>query len=119
MLARLFYALLIAPCLLTQSVADELKLVVVVTRHGVRSPTSLMTDYSTEHQWPDIQKDWQTKCCADLTPRGADLAAILGAYYRGYYAEKGLLPKTGCPTKEVYIWADNEQRTFETAKALA
>jgi 4-phytase/acid phosphatase len=116
MLARLLCALvLIAPYAWAQSVPNELKLVVVLTRHGVRSPLNSMANYSRD-SWPST-KEWGVECCGDLTPRGAHLLTILGGYYRSYY--KSLLPKTGCPAEQIYIWADNEERTLGTANALA
>lgn len=120
MLARRWFLcalIFVAPSLLAQWVPNQLKQVVVLTRHGVRSPLSPMQDYAKK-PWPDIQKDWQVECCGDLTPRGASLVTLLGAYYRSYYADKNLLLKTGCPANQIYIWADNEERTLGTARAL-
>ena len=126
MLARLLCALLlVAPCSFAQQVPSQpsapgqLKAVVILTRHGVRAPTSLMSDYVWGRTWPLIQQDWHVKCCADLTPRGADLVTLLGAYYRSYYAGKNLFSQTGCLGHQLYIWADNEERTMGTAKALS
>lgn len=45
---------------------------------------------------------------------------IMGGYYRQYFGSIGLLPSTGCEVAQrTYIWADKDQRTTETAKALA
>ncbi len=64
MIARLLCVLiLIAPFASAQSssleqpTSKQLKLVVILTRHGVRSPTSMMPGYSP-HSWPDLEKDW-------------------------------------------------------------
>lgn len=125
MLARLLSALLlVASCSFAQSgpgeqpASRQLKLVVILTRHGVRSPTSMMTGYSV-HTWPDLEKDWHVNCCGDLTPRGAELVFLMGAYYRSYYAQQKLLPTLGCVAQQTYIWADDEERTIATANALA
>jgi 4-phytase/acid phosphatase len=119
MLARLLCALLLlAPCALAQTASTQLKLVVILTRHGVRSPTSMMTGYSS-HTWPDLEKDWRVECCGDLTPRGAELVFLMGAYYRSYYAQRKLFPALGCVAQQTYIWADNEERPIATANALA
>jgi 4-phytase/acid phosphatase len=116
--------LLLAPCSLVQpgsaqqpapnAPKNELKMVVVLTRHGVRSPLNL----PTKNPWPENQKDWGVDCCGDLTPAGEQLVRLMGSYYRTYYKEQGLLP-AGCPGKEVYIWADNEERTIQTGRELA
>jgi 4-phytase/acid phosphatase len=89
-------------------------MVVVLTRHGVRSPLTL----PTKNPWPENQKDWGVDCCGDLTPSGEQLVRLMGAYYRAYYQKQGFLP-AGCPSKEVYIWADNEERTIQTGRELA
>jgi hypothetical protein len=62
----LLCALLFAAPGLAQSqfVPNELKQVVILTRHGVRSPLSSMSDYAKD-PWPDIQKDWHVECCGD------------------------------------------------------
>jgi len=125
MVARLLCAfILIAPFTRAQSspaeqpTSKQLKLVVILTRHGVRSPTSMMPGYSS-HSWPDLAKDWHVACCGDLTPRGAELVFLMGAYYRSYYAGRNLLPALGCVAQQTYIWADNEERPIATANALA
>jgi len=125
MLARLLCALLlIAQFSLAQSgpseqpAPNQLKLAVILTRHGVRSPTGSMAGYS-RHDWPGLQKDWRAECCGDLTPRGAQLVFLMGAYYRSHFAEQKLFPAVGCVAQQTYIWADNEERTIATANALA
>ncbi len=96
---------------------NELKMVVILSRHGVRSPLSVP---QAENSWPQNQRDWSVDCCGDLTPSGEQLVRQMGAYYHLYYAskDKKLLPE-GCPDKEVYIWADNEERTIQTGRELA
>jgi 4-phytase/acid phosphatase len=45
---------------------------------------------------------------------------LLGAYYRQWLAGEGLLRQRGCgDVSRVYIYADKEQRTLETGRALA
>jgi 4-phytase/acid phosphatase len=54
-----------------------------------------------------------------LTPRGEQLAARMGAYYRAHYAGRGLLPARGCPDPNaVHVWADVDQRTRQTGVGL-
>jgi len=96
---------------------SKLRFVVILTRHGVRSPTWSQSDlnaYSAE-PWPD----WGVPP-GNLTPHGNKLMTQLGSYYRLYFAEAGLLHPTGCgDTGHVYIRADVESRTLETGRALA
>ena len=94
----------------------ELAAVVIVSRHGVRSPTSTHPPLATiaADPWPS----WPVPP-GFLTPRGAQLAKLLGAYYRDYYAAQGLLSADACPRPgEVFAWADVDQRTRATAAAL-
>ncbi|MBV8668135.1 MAG: histidine-type phosphatase [Candidatus Eremiobacteraeota bacterium] len=90
------------------------RFVLVLTRHGVRSPTSPteLAPY-TSQAWPK----WEV-APGYLTPHGAALMRQFGAYYRSYYAS--LFPATGCPAQgTVFIWADVDERTIATGKALA
>lgn len=115
---RLFLILLL---LVTSALSQtpELRMVIVLTRHGVRSPlsTSTSSPYASQ-QWPSLA-DWHVTCPGDLTPRGKDLVKQMGIFYHAYYADKGLLPPVNqCPSSKVYIWSDNVERTLHTAKAL-
>jgi 4-phytase/acid phosphatase len=114
----LILLLLVAPAL---SQMPQLRMVVVLTRHGVRSPlaASTVSPYASQ-PWPSLSDDWHVACAGNLTPRGRDLVEQMGIFYHAYYADKGLLPQVNqCPARQVYIWADNEERTRETASALA
>jgi len=101
----------------TTPVAPKLRFVVILTRHGVRSPTWTLADlnmYSSQ-PWPD----WGV-APGHLTPQGYKLMTLLGSYYRLYFANAGLLPSTGCEDgNHLHILADSESRTLETGKALA
>jgi 4-phytase/acid phosphatase len=45
---------------------------------------------------------------------------FFGAYYRAWFAERGLLSATGCAdAAKVFLWADTDERTRETAAGLA
>ncbi len=95
----------------------ELKYVVILTRHGVRSPIwekDRLSQYAAE-PWPD----WQVPP-GYLTPHGRALVKLMGAYYHGWLTGEGLLPRSGCEgAAHTYIWADTDERTIETGSALA
>ena len=100
------------------ALAAEFELVstVALSRHGVRSPIAGHPALATfaADTWPT----WPVPS-GHLTPRGAELAKLLGAYYREYYAAQGLFPARGCPpTGRVVAWADVDQRTLVTAQSL-
>jgi 4-phytase / acid phosphatase len=101
----------------TAATAPKLRFAVILTRHGVRSPTWTLPDlnaYSAE-PWPD----WGV-APGNLTPRGSKLMTLFGSYYRRYFAAAGLLQSAGCEDAgHVYIRADAEARTRETGRALA
>jgi 4-phytase / acid phosphatase len=96
---------------------QKLQFVVIVSRHGVRSPTGKpdrLNHYSAK-PWPA----WSVPP-GYLTDHGAKLMTLFGAYDRAYYAEKGLFDTSGCADADsVYIYDDSDQRTRETGKALA
>jgi 4-phytase/acid phosphatase len=95
--------------------APDLRLVVIVSRHGVRSPTD-PNELATfaARPWPT----WEV-APGYLTPHGATLMTYFGASYRAFYAAAGLVPADGCPpSNSVYVWADVDQRTKATAQAL-
>ena len=77
----------------TAATAPKLRFAVILTRHGVRSPTWTPPDlnaYSAE-PWPD----WGV-APGNLTPRGSKLMTLFGSYYRRYFAAAGLLQSAGC-----------------------
>src|SRR5262249_33863935 len=54
------------------------------------------------------------------TAHGRTLMKIMGGFYHEYFAAEGLIAQTGCPdVNRTYFWADTDQRTVETAHALA
>lgn len=95
----------------------KLKFVIILSRHGVRSPTGSserLNQYSAQ-PWPN----WDVRP-GYLTPQGARLMTIFGAYYRSYLAQQGLFSVAGCvDAAHVSFYSDSDQRTVETGKSLA
>jgi len=90
------------------AVTDGVTFDVVVARHGVRSVTKPPVQYA----WPD----WNPVSAGFLTARGYKLMTYMGAFYRSYFASEGL---TMCgPARSSYVYADHEQRPYETARAI-
>jgi 4-phytase/acid phosphatase len=96
---------------------DRLKMVVVLSRHGVRSPTwteEKLNRYSVKPwpQWPVAP--------GYLTQHGFDLLERFGSYDRAALAQAGLFVAQGCgDAAATTIWADTDQRTIESGRALA
>jgi 4-phytase/acid phosphatase len=120
-LNRYIVALLAAASILVptalQAASDEvLQKVVIVSRHGVRTPevsAAELEGWSTR-PWPK----WNEPA-GELTARGAQLAKLLGQYYRAYAIAEQLLPEQGCPPRgSVFFYADVAERTRATAQAL-
>src|SRR5262249_35958810 len=97
--------------------APQLVYTVMVIRHGVRSPTwtdDRLRAYSSA-PWPS----WKVQP-GELTAHGGEMIQALGAYYGAALRESGLLPRNpSCAdTARAFLWADVDQRTMETARAL-
>jgi 4-phytase/acid phosphatase len=95
----------------------RLQLVVVLSRHGVRSPLTSQADLDkfAATPWPE----WPVKP-GILTAHGYDLMKIFGVWDRTKFSGEGLLAPAGCADAPyITILADTDQRTRETGKALA
>ncbi len=95
----------------------DLKFVVYLSRHGVRSPTGRPEQYNpySAAPWPawDVPPGY-------LTAHGFALMKLFGAYDRIELASQGLLAADGCADAgRVTFYSDSDQRTRETGKALA
>jgi 4-phytase / acid phosphatase len=96
--------------------ASDAKLVVILTRHGVRSPltTQSRLDKFAAQPWPI----WKVPP-GHLTPHGQQQMVVMGDYYRARYTAEHLL--TGDPVADearIFFRADSDQRTIETARHL-
>jgi 4-phytase/acid phosphatase len=95
----------------------DLKYVVYFSRHGVRSPIGKNEQYEkfSSAPWPawEVQPGY-------LTPHGFQLMELFGAYDRAQLTKEGLFTHGGCAEAgTVTFYADSDQRTRETGKALA
>jgi 4-phytase/acid phosphatase len=96
---------------------EELKYVVYVSRHGVRSPTAKISQYGlySRAPWPtwDVPPGY-------LTKHGYGLMKLFGTYDRNQLTRDGLFSSQGCEDADhATLYADSDQRTRETGKALA
>lgn len=93
----------------------QLKEVVVMSRHNIRSPlTSGGAAYMrvTPHQW----FQWSSPS-SQLSLRGGILETEMGQFFRKWVVSEGLLPDNYRPEgDEVLFYANSRQRTFATAK---
>lgn len=94
-----------------------LERVVIVERHGVRSPTKAPADlarYASQpwHGWPVAP--------GLLTDHGRRDVELMWAWLRADYARKGLWPASGpAPRDAIYVWADaKDQRTRASGQAV-
>jgi 4-phytase/acid phosphatase len=115
--AFLFGAVTTSPRQISAAVSstDDIRMVVILTRHGVRSPThpSELAAYAAR-PWPT----WSAHP-GYLTERGALLMRQFGAYYRRTYSGMAAFATSACPpANAVFIWADVDERTRATAQAL-
>ena len=95
----------------------SLQMVVILSRHGVRSPLTAQADLDkfSAAPWPK----WEV-APGILTAHGYELIKIFGTWDRAKFSGEGLLAPTGCAdAPHVTILADTDERTRETGKALA
>ena len=94
-----------------------LRYVLYLSRHGVRSPTGKADQYSrySVAPWPT----WPVPP-GYLTAHGFHLMELFGAFDRAQLASEGLVSSSGCAdASRITIYADSDERTRETGKALA
>lgn len=125
--ALLFFAFIFIPIfvpLLAQT-ADapqpaqnaDLQMVVMLSRHGVRSPLTPQAelDKYSAAPWPK----WEVPPGIQ-TEHGNQLIKLMGDWDRRTFSSEGLLSPSGCSdATHVTIFADTDQRTRETGRELA
>ncbi len=93
----------------------DLKEVVVMSRHNIRSPLSsggAAYKRVSPHEW----FKW-TSPSSQLSLRGGVLETEMGQFFRKWIVNEGLLPDNYRPNgDEVLFYANSRQRTFATAK---
>ena len=92
----------------------ELKEVVVMSRHNIRSPLTSGAAYQrvTPYEW----FKWSSPG-SQLSLRGGVLETEMGQFFRKWVVSEGLLPDNYRPEgDEVLFYANSRQRTFATAK---
>ena len=93
----------------------ELKEIVVMSRHNIRSPLSsggAAYQRVTPHTW----FAWSSPS-SQLSLRGGVLETEMGQFFRQWVVSEGLLPDNYRPEgDEVLFYANSRQRTFATAK---
>ena len=95
----------------------NVRFVLVLSRHGVRSPTATPAALATlaKDPWPDFGVP-----PGFLTAHGFVLATLMGAYYREALAARGLVAPSGCADESnVYFASDLDERTVKTAQGYA
>ena len=120
-LSRIALAALLASIgaipLIASAQGDEvLQKVVVVNRHGVRTPIASSAEMAnwSSRPWPA----WN-EAPGNLTARGAQLVTLLGRYHRLYLSAEQAMPAQACPPRSsIYVYADVLERTRTTAQAL-
>jgi 4-phytase/acid phosphatase len=100
----------------TRPLPLKLTKIVILMRHGVRSPTQSQKKLS---QWSNRKWPTWTEAPGDLTKKGFVLARMMAEGIRKYYGTHGLPMKAGCAAhNDVYVYADNMERTIATGRAV-
>lgn len=87
---------------------------VVLLRDGVHAPVQTNVPLEVATPWPA----WPVPPGA-LTPHGAELLRLMGAYHRALQGGRGLTQTDDCPPAgTIAAWADTDQRTRDSGAAL-
>lgn len=92
----------------------QLKEVVVLSRHNIRSPLSTngsALSKMTTHQWTN----WSS-AASELTLKGGVLETEMGQFFRKWTVSEGLFKENQVPSvDEVNVYANSMQRCIATA----
>ena len=93
----------------------QLKEVVILSRHNIRSPLSgngSALAEITPHKW----FEW-TSAPSELSLRGGELETLMGQYFRKWLVSEGLMTENYIPAEgEFRFYANSMQRTIATAQ---
>jgi 4-phytase/acid phosphatase len=115
LIAAAWMTLASAPAVARQNM--QLERVILLYRHGVRTPLPGEIQANEVHgkPWPR----W-LQAPSELTPHGALGAERMGAYDRQRLVHEGLFSAEKCPAaSSIWFWANTDQRTIASARALA
>ncbi|XP_063540770.1 glucose-1-phosphatase-like [Cydia strobilella] len=106
--------LYIIPLLNTVVSSHGLKLqqVIALSRHNIRTPTNSNVTLYSPKTWPTFNEE-----AGYLTAKGSVLEKAMGKYVYDWLIEEKLL-QTNSFEDDVFVYANNVERTIETAKAF-
>jgi 4-phytase / acid phosphatase len=108
--ARAAFLVLLATLAFAQ---DEIRAVVVLSRHGVRAPlaSEIRGSLYNAQPWPE----WRDSTGV-LTEHGSAALRLMGAWYNAHYP--GMFPGGACDPQTIYTEANTSQRTVASAQTL-
>ena len=101
------------PATVVSDANDEIRAVVVLSRHGVRAPlaSEIRGNVYNAQPWPE----WPL-ATGVLTDHGGAALRLMGAWYRARYG--GIFPNGACDPQTIYAEANTSQRTVASAKSV-
>ncbi|XP_063392395.1 glucose-1-phosphatase-like [Cydia fagiglandana] len=91
----------------------QLKQVVILSRHNIRTPLTTNLQLLTPKRWPK----WNGET-GFLTPKGRKLEQAMGRYFADWIIEEKLLLDK-CSRNQVFVYSNTRERTIQTAKSFA
>lgn len=111
---RILIPAILASALFAQADSnDEIRAVLILSRHGVRAPlaSEIRGNVYNAQPWPA----WPV-ATGVLTEHGAAALQLMGAWYKTRYP--GIFPNGSCDPRIIFAEANTSQRTAASAKAL-
>lgn len=107
MVSKFLFLIILVLCSVT---GDQLKQVLVIGRHNIRSPLRNLTKY-TQKEWPKWNRE-----LGHLTTKGRLLEEYFGEYFSDWFVKEKLFT-TECPNDtSVHVYANAPERTRKTAE---